>query len=166
MCGLWKWASSDLPRADEAVGLPSSPLLWKPKPRLTWRWNKGLKAEGSARTQEIQVLSFTAGPQPISVIDTFNKSAWQRCRLRKIHCGSVTALQLRAYKSPRELCFLLEGASQGSAPCGASCTTCGHKEDLLHPWSLAENGIHCCIKGMPGSHGCNRVIYKQHIQQV
>lgn len=128
----------------------------QPKTPLTWRWNKVLKAEGSAEPEEIQVLSFTAGPQPTSLIDTFNKSAQQSCRLRKIHCGSVTALLFRAYKSPRELCFLPEGASQGSALCGASCTTCGHREDLLHPLLV------------PGRewHFISRLIYKQHIQQA
>ena len=29
--------------------------------------------EGSANTEESQILDFTAGPQPSSVIDTFNK---------------------------------------------------------------------------------------------
>lgn len=82
-----------------------------------------LKAEGRANTQEIQVLNFTAGPQPTSVIDTFDKSGQQRCRLRKIHCGSVTALLFRAYKSPREPCYPPAGATQGSAACGASCAT-------------------------------------------
>lgn len=118
----------------------------QPKHQLTWRWNKVLKAEGSAETLEIQGLSFTAGPQPTSVIDTFNKSAQQRCRWRKIHCGPVTALLFRAYKSPRELCFLPEGASQGSAPWGSSCTTCGHKEDLLHPLFVPGRERHFIVQ--------------------
>lgn len=125
------------------------------------------EGRGECKNTGNSVFELYSWSQPTSVIDTSNKSAQQRCRLRKIHCGSVTALLLRAYKSPRELYFLPEGASQGSAPCGAPCPTCGHKEDLLHPLSVAENGIHCCIKGMPWSHGIiiYRIIYEQHIQQ-
>lgn len=93
MFRLWKWASSDLRHADEAVGLPSSStLLWKPKPQLTWRWNKALKAEGSARTQGIQFLSFTADPSLLLLLtppinqpskgadwERFTVAQWQLC---------------------------------------------------------------------------------------
>lgn len=121
-----------------------------------------LKAEGSANTQEIQVLNFTAGPQPTSVIGTFNKSGQQRCRLGKIHCSSVTALLFRAYKSPREPCYAPVGATQGSAACGASCATWlaqGRSASALCLLVfLLQDGISfLCqwqfVKGMPRGHG-------------
>lgn len=109
---------------DEAARLPSSsPLPQKPaktsthlKMKQCWR-QRGVQKHRKFRFWALQLV-------PASVIDTFNKSAQQRCRLGKIHCGSVTVLLFRAYKSPRQLCFLPEGASQGSAP----CTPCGTRK--------------------------------------
>lgn len=147
------------------------PALCPWEPAKTWTHLKMkvgmLKAERSANTQGIQVLNLTASPQPTSVIDTCSKSAQQRCRPRKIHWGSVTALLFRAYKSPREPCYLPVGATQGSAVCHGSCHTWLAQGRSALPLrllvSLLENGtLFLCqwlyVKGMSWSHGYNTTI--------
>lgn len=148
---------------------PTALCPWKPA--KTWTHLKMklrvLKAEGSANTEEIQVLNFTASLQPTCVIDTFNKSAQQRYRPRKIHWSSMTALLFRAYKSPRKPCYLPVGATQGSAACSASCPTWlaqgRSPSSLCLLVSLLENGISLLcqwlyVKGMSWSHGYSTAI--------
>lgn len=161
MCSLWKWASSDSPRADEAMGLPSSsPLSQKPT-KISTHLKMKHSAEGRGEGRNTGNSGFELYSwSPLLLLtpsinqlskgadwERFTVAQWQLCCSEPTnHPGSFVSclkVPLRALLrvGTRKICFTLG-------------------------LSLAENGIHCCRKGMPWTHGCNRAVYKQHIQQA